>query len=255
MERFIALALQSCVCVCVCACMCVMVGGADLLWDSADGKQAPDVPSSPSGAGPRDTPAAYPWGIPRGGGYGWGTLRGPKAHWPFSHLSLSLSVNLDNCLLPPALCPLPSALSLPLACGSPPRIPLTLAPSLSLSLGACLRLSLPLPCAPSQLPLPLWRCLLPSIVGNALYHASGCRTRRWGVTQGIGAQCVGYPPPCVSHALVQATAGAGTVLIWYLILFGTNVVQPHKAWVGCQICQLHRVMGTFVVDVCPPEPT
>ena len=28
-----------------------------------------------------------------------------------------------------------------------------------------------------------------------------------------------YPlPPCNSHALVQATVGAGTVLIWYLIL-------------------------------------
>ena len=26
------------------------------------------------------------------------------------------------------------------------------------------------------------------------------------------------PPPCNSHALVQATVGVGTVLIWYLIL-------------------------------------
>ena len=25
------------------------------------------------------------------------------------------------------------------------------------------------------------------------------------------------PPPCISYALVQATAGVGTVLIWYLI--------------------------------------
>ena len=26
------------------------------------------------------------------------------------------------------------------------------------------------------------------------------------------------PPPCVSYALVQATSGMGTVLVWYLIL-------------------------------------
>ena len=26
------------------------------------------------------------------------------------------------------------------------------------------------------------------------------------------------PPPCFSYALVQATVGVGTVLIWYLIL-------------------------------------
>ena len=26
------------------------------------------------------------------------------------------------------------------------------------------------------------------------------------------------PPPCLSYALVQATVGVGTVLIWYLIL-------------------------------------
>ena len=30
----------------------------------------------------------------------------------------------------------------------------------------------------------------------------------------------GYPPPpCISYALVQATVGVGTVIIWYLILF------------------------------------
>ena len=33
-----------------------------------------------------------------------------------------------------------------------------------------------------------------------------------------------------------------------------NVVQPHKTWVS-QICQSHRVMDTFVVSVCPLEPT
>ena len=40
-----------------------------------------------------------------------------------------------------------------------------------------------------------------------------------------------YPPPplCSGHALVQATVGVGTVLIWDLIQFGTkcsDVVQP-----------------------------
>ena len=30
------------------------------------------------------------------------------------------------------------------------------------------------------------------------------------------------PPPCKSYALVQATAGVGTVFIWDLILFGTK---------------------------------
>ena len=30
------------------------------------------------------------------------------------------------------------------------------------------------------------------------------------------------PPPCPSHALVQATVGVGTVLIWGLISFGTK---------------------------------
>ena len=34
-----------------------------------------------------------------------------------------------------------------------------------------------------------------------------------------GVVCVGTPPPpCNSYALVQATVGVGTVLIWYLIL-------------------------------------
>ena len=33
-----------------------------------------------------------------------------------------------------------------------------------------------------------------------------------------------------------------------------NVVQPHKTWVS-RICQSHRVMDTFVVSVCPLEPT
>ena len=31
-----------------------------------------------------------------------------------------------------------------------------------------------------------------------------------------------HPPPCISYALVQATVGVGTVLIWYLILL------PHQ---------------------------
>ena len=30
--------------------------------------------------------------------------------------------------------------------------------------------------------------------------------------------CTPPPPPCLSYALVQATVGVGTVLIWYLIL-------------------------------------
>ena len=30
--------------------------------------------------------------------------------------------------------------------------------------------------------------------------------------------CISTPPPCNSYALVQATVGVGTVLIWYLIL-------------------------------------
>ena len=34
----------------------------------------------------------------------------------------------------------------------------------------------------------------------------------------------------ISYALVQATVGAGTVLIWDLILI-PNVVQPNKTWV------------------------
>ena len=33
-----------------------------------------------------------------------------------------------------------------------------------------------------------------------------------------------------------------------------NIVQPHKTWVS-QICQSNRVMDTFVVSVCPLEPT
>ena len=31
------------------------------------------------------------------------------------------------------------------------------------------------------------------------------------------SQWIYPPPPCISYALVRATAGVGTVLIWYLI--------------------------------------
>ena len=30
-----------------------------------------------------------------------------------------------------------------------------------------------------------------------------------------GASCKQVPPPCISYALVRATVGVGTVLIWY----------------------------------------
>ena len=41
---------------------------------------------------------------------------------------------------------------------------------------------------------------------------------RIGVRGRVGVIHVYPPPPCISYALVQATVGVGTVLIWDLIL-------------------------------------
>ena len=44
-----------------------------------------------------------------------------------------------------------------------------------------------------------------------------CHHVRW-VPRSWADQLLSYPPPpCISYALVQATAGVGTVLIWYRI--------------------------------------
>ena len=41
----------------------------------------------------------------------------------------------------------------------------------------------------------------------------------WITAEGIRLKTGGPPPPpCISYALVQATVGVGTVLIWDLIL-------------------------------------
>ena len=49
--------------------------------------------------------------------------------------------------------------------------------------------------------------------------ACGARFGELSWNRGDGTLCSPYPPPpCISYALVQATIGVGTVLIWYLIL-------------------------------------
>ena len=46
------------------------------------------------------------------------------------------------------------------------------------------------------------------------------KNRKLAGNDGFGLQLAVLPPPppCISYALVQATVGVGTVLIWYLIL-------------------------------------
>ena len=63
-------------------------------------------------------------------------------------------------------------------------------------------------------------------------------------------------PLLISHGLVQATVGVGTVLIWDLILIPYQMQCSHgRQGFGDKVCQLHGVMDTFVVNVCPLEPT
>ena len=59
-----------------------------------------------------------------------------------------------------------------------------------------------------------------------------CCSRAWEIAMGSASTppalfvtqpsylraCTPPPPPCISYALVQATVGVGTVLIWDLIL-------------------------------------
>ena len=51
------------------------------------------------------------------------------------------------------------------------------------------------------------------------------------------------------RARAQAVSGI-TDFCKHLHTYVRNVVRPHKTWVCCHICQLHRVMDTFVVSLC-----
>ena len=44
----------------------------------------------------------------------------------------------------------------------------------------------------------------------------------------LGPSPIRSPPPCISYALVQATVGVGTILIWYLILIRHQMYCSHE---------------------------
>ena len=87
-----------------------------------------------------------------------------------------------------------------------------------------------------SVPLPVCVCVCLDWVSTAALSA--CRLARLLLVVCVGSQmlvlfighCVGPPlvqwlasyppppPPCISYALVQATVGVGTILIWDLIL-------------------------------------
>ena len=87
-----------------------------------------------------------------------------------------------------------------------------------------------------------WQCFCRCAIGNGVpvgtdsprASAKSHMIRRSWILLGQtwDAACSYPPPPCNSYALVQATVGVGTVLIWYLILIRYKwSAAAHNTWV------------------------
>ena len=92
----------------------------------------------------------------------------------------------------------------------------------------------------------------------ALHHTTGyclarahCRLRWYGMDRGFYPP----PPPCNSHALVQAAVRVGTAFIWYVILIRYQMYCSHiRHWFGDEFAS-YIGSWTHLLSVGPLEPT